>query len=119
MALSKQNKNKVKKVIKGLSKASKTHAGQAKTLKKAVGMSKGGSTVNKAGNYTKPTMRKNLFNRIKAGGKVVHLDNGLREKHRCWQNNTKPRVGATNNESPSKVPKKVDKTKVAYKEWQA
>ena len=25
------------------------------------------STVNKAGNYTKPTMRKNLFNRIKAG----------------------------------------------------
>ena len=27
------------------------------------------STVNKAGNYTKPTMRKALFNRIKAGGK--------------------------------------------------
>ena len=33
-------------------------------------MKKGGkSTVNKAGNYTKPTMRKALFNRIKAGGK--------------------------------------------------
>ena len=27
------------------------------------------STVNKAGNYTKPSMRKALFNRIKAGGK--------------------------------------------------
>ena len=27
------------------------------------------STVNKAGNYTKPTIRKRLFNRIKAGGK--------------------------------------------------
>ena len=27
------------------------------------------STVNAAGNYTKPTMRKNLFNQIKAGGK--------------------------------------------------
>ena len=27
------------------------------------------SRVNEAGNYTKPTMRKNLFNRIKAGGK--------------------------------------------------
>ena len=27
------------------------------------------STVNKAGNYTKPTMRKRLFNRIKAGSK--------------------------------------------------
>ena len=27
------------------------------------------STVNKAGNYTKPTMRKRIFNRIKAGTK--------------------------------------------------
>ena len=27
------------------------------------------STVNSAGNYTKPTMRKALFNKIKAGGK--------------------------------------------------
>jgi len=27
------------------------------------------STVNKAGNYTKPTMRKRQFNRIKAGNK--------------------------------------------------
>ena len=27
------------------------------------------STVNKAGNYTKPTMRKMLFERIKAGSK--------------------------------------------------
>ena len=27
------------------------------------------STVNKAGNYTKPTMRKRLFNKIKAGSK--------------------------------------------------
>ena len=31
--LSKSKKAKVKKVIKGLNKASKTHAGQAKTLK--------------------------------------------------------------------------------------
>ena len=27
------------------------------------------SKVNQAGNYTKPTMRKRIFNRIKAGGK--------------------------------------------------
>ena len=27
------------------------------------------STVNKSGNYTKPGMRKRLFNRIKAGAK--------------------------------------------------
>jgi len=32
-------------------------------------MKKKKSTVNKAGNYTKPGMRKSLFNSIKAGGK--------------------------------------------------
>ena len=58
----------IKKVAGKLKKASKAHAGQAKALS-AIKLSKGGSTVNKAGNYTKPTMRKNLFNRIKAGGK--------------------------------------------------
>ena len=34
-----------------------------------LGLSKGGSTVNAAGNYTKPTMRKTLFNNIKSGSK--------------------------------------------------
>ena len=70
----KKNKTLVNKVIKGLKKASKTHASQAKTLqslklKKGGKTSKKKSTVNKAGNYTKPTMRKRIFNRIKAGGK--------------------------------------------------
>lgn len=45
--------------------------------KKPIAMSGGGSAgkkksksrVNEAGNYTKPAMRKRLFNRIKAGGK--------------------------------------------------
>ena len=43
--------------------------------KQPVGLKKGGkakkskSRVNEAGNYTKPGMRKRLFNRIKAGGK--------------------------------------------------
>tara|TARA_R110002012_G_scaffold12735_7_gene56300 strand:- start:15971 stop:16153 length:183 start_codon:yes stop_codon:yes gene_type:complete len=32
-------------------------------------MPKKKSTVNAAGNYTKPTMRKNLFNKIKTGTK--------------------------------------------------
>ena len=36
--------------------------------------SKKKSTVNSAGNYTKPTMRKNLFNRIKAGPKGGRAD---------------------------------------------
>ena len=68
-----KNKAKLKKVVKGLKKASKSHAKQAKTLQtiklKKGGSAKSKSTVNKAGNYTKPTMRKNLFSRIKAGGK--------------------------------------------------
>ena len=39
-----------------------------------IGLKKGGkakskSRVNEAGNYTKPGMRKRIFNRIKAGGK--------------------------------------------------
>ena len=58
----------VKKVAGKLRKASKAHAGKAKALS-ALKLNKGGSTVNKAGNYTKPTMRKNLFNKIKAGSK--------------------------------------------------
>ena len=60
-------KKVIKKVASKLKKASKAHAGQAKSLS-ALKLSKG-SSVNKAGNYTKPTMRKNLFNRIKADGK--------------------------------------------------
>ena len=44
----------------------------AKTTAKAKpkrGYAKGGSTVNAAGNYTKPTMRKSLVASVKAGGK--------------------------------------------------
>jgi len=75
-------KKTIKKVASKLKKASKAHAGQAKTLS-AIELKKGGSVkkkkkttkkksksrVNEAGNYTKPEMRKRLFNRIKAGGK--------------------------------------------------
>lgn len=66
-----QTRKKVKKVVKALKKASKSHAGQAKTLE-ALSLKKGGkakSRVNEAGNYTKPALRKRIFNRIKAGGK--------------------------------------------------
>ena len=72
----------IEKVVGKLKKASKAHAGQAKALS-AIELRKGGSakkkttkkkkksksTVNKAGNYTKPELRKRIFNRIKAGGK--------------------------------------------------
>ena len=40
MALTRSSKTKVKKVIRGLNKASKLHAGQAKTLKGIVGNDK-------------------------------------------------------------------------------
>ena len=73
MGIGKQNKAKKKKVVKGLTKASKSHAKQAKTLAGVVSspkkMAKGGSTVNAAGNYTKPGLRKRIFNQVKAGGK--------------------------------------------------
>ena len=64
-------KKVIKKVASKLTKASKAHAGQAKDLS-AIKLKKGGKTksrVNEAGNYTKPEMRKRLFNKIKAGSK--------------------------------------------------
>ena len=39
------------------------------TKRKTTAKKKSKSRVNEAGNYTKPTMRKRLFNRIKAGSK--------------------------------------------------
>jgi len=44
----------------------KTLTGGAMQIKRDLGFKKGGSTVNKAGNYTKPGLRKKIFNRIKA-----------------------------------------------------
>jgi len=74
-------KTTIKKVASKLKKASQAHAGQAKALS-AIELRKGGSAkkkttkkkkskskVNEAGNYTKPGLRKRIFNRIKAGGK--------------------------------------------------
>jgi len=63
---------RVSKKAPARKKASPTAAKKKST--RTVGLAKGGapqskSRVNAAGNYTKPTMRKNLFNRIKAGGK--------------------------------------------------
>jgi len=45
-----------------------TSGGKIST-KKGGGKKKSKSRVNEAGNYTKPTMRKRLFQRIKAGSK--------------------------------------------------
>ena len=66
MTISPKKKKVINKVAGKLRKASQANASQAKTLSK---LKKGGSRVNEAGNYSNPTMRKNLFNKIKAGGK--------------------------------------------------
>jgi hypothetical protein len=47
-------------------------ASEASNISELMNMKKGGKTksrVNEAGNYTKPGMRKRIFNRIKAGSK--------------------------------------------------
>ena len=45
--LKKKSKSKVKKIIKGLKKASKLHAGQAKTLKGIIGNGKRSKSRNR------------------------------------------------------------------------
>ena len=47
----------------------KTTKRKAPAKRKPTTKRKTKSRVNEAGNYTKPTMRKRLFNRIKAGSK--------------------------------------------------
>ena len=49
-----------------LSKSSTTKTKAKPKVKRAY--AKGGSTVNAAGNYTQPGKRKQIFNRVKAGG---------------------------------------------------
>ena len=53
------------------------------------------SRVNEAGNYTKPALRKRLFNQIKASGKGGPLVSGLRVKRRCWRSVIKKLGAAT------------------------
>ena len=57
--------------LKGVEKEQELKKGGRvrKTSKPAKSKAKSKSRVNEAGNYTKPTMRKRLFEQIKAGGK--------------------------------------------------
>ena len=65
MATNTRNKKTVKKIVKGLRKASKTHAGQAKSLS-ALKLKKGGKAKKKGG--AKPT-NPALYARVKAEAK--------------------------------------------------
>ena len=62
------------------------------------------STVNAAGNYTKPTMRKNLFNQIKAGGKGGSPGQWSARKAQMLAKQYKAKGEATNHE---KIHKKI------------
>ncbi len=53
------------------------------------------SRVNEAGNYTKPTMRKNLFNKIKAGSKGGSRGQWTARKAQMLSKSTKPQVEDT------------------------
>ena len=59
-----ENHGRLKRALKKAAGKSSGATGYAKG-----GKTKGKSRVNEAGNYTKPGMRKRIFNRIKAGGK--------------------------------------------------
>ncbi len=72
------------------------------------------STVNQAGNYTKPGMRKRMFQRIKAGGKGGAPVSGLREstdacskiqESRWWLSKLKSWVSILKRSNP-RIPRK-------------
>ena len=65
-----------------------------KPAKRAV-KKKAKSRVNEAGNYTKPAMRKRMFEEIKASGKGGKPDNGLLGRRRCWRGVTKRQAEGT------------------------
>lgn len=58
-----------KSVLGGITVMPSGPANPRRKLKMLKSGGKSKSTVNKAGNYTKPGLRKRIFNRIKAGGK--------------------------------------------------
>ena len=79
------------------------------------------STVNKAGNYTKPTMRKQLFQRIKAGGKGGKPGQWSARKAQMLAKQYKAKGGDTANayEEITAQFESMDKAEVENQEWQA
>ena len=67
--VSARNKQKINKVVKGLTKASKTHAGQAKTLSKVI-KAKPGALITKRKKGAGPVPKnKSLYATVKAEAK--------------------------------------------------
>jgi len=96
-----KNKAKLKKVVKGLKKASKSHAKQAKTLQ-TIKLGKGGSAKKNPQSTRQVTIPNLPCVRICLVGsrqvvKEASPVSGVLVKLRCLPNNTKLRVVATNN----------------------
>lgn len=73
------------------------------------------SKVNAAGNYTKPELRKRLFNQIKASMcKVLLLVSGWHVRRSCWRRSIKPLAGGTEIENSTEIAERLDGTKVAH-----
>ena len=67
------------------------------------------SKVNQAGNYTKPTMRKNLFNKIKAGSKGGKAGQWSARKAQMLAKQYKAKGGAINRNGSAKSQKSLKK----------
>ena len=61
----------------------------------------GKSRVNEAGNYTKPGMRKRIFNQIKAGSKGGRPGQWSARKHSFWHHATRKLGEATRTDGVS------------------
>lgn len=70
------------------------------------------SKVNSAGNYTKPTMRKALFEKLRPAAREATRVSGRRARRRCWPRSTRPRAGGTRIEGATKVSEGVDRPEV-------
>jgi hypothetical protein len=85
----------------------------------AIKMKSGGkvSRVNEAGNYTKPGMRKAIFERIKAGGKGGAPGQWSARKAQMMPSSTRKLAGAIKIESASEKPEGLGRSKMENQKW--
>ena len=74
MSVTPKGKKRIKKVIKGLKKASKLHAGQAKTLAGVIKKAKGGMVKKAKGGGADISKLKPFKGKLKTGEKIRNID---------------------------------------------
>jgi ABC-type transport system substrate-binding protein len=75
------------------------------------------SRVNEAGNYTKPGLRKSIFERIKAGGKGGAPGQWSARKAQMMAQQYKKAGGGTKIESASEKPERLGRPKMENQKW--